>query len=234
MSIRLCLSLLLALSGLVTVSVRAQQTSQSISGANPAEASPYTQKRTQGYTSFDNPYAAGGIYDPYRNSQMTSAGAKGNPQSSAYANTGLGGNNSIQLSGQGTGAAGQTAGSSGGSGTGPGGGKRLASKSADSCGGNQSGGGQAAGGGFGGSRPNRHQGMSGATSSASGRGCGGGGTSASGGGTLARGTGHSSGLNDMSAMNRMGNLNSQQGMGSQGGRSASTQQHQLNRQQPSQ
>lgn len=47
--------------------------------------SPYTQSRTHAYTSFDNPYAPGGVYDPYRrtrprkqpdlNSELPDAGA---------------------------------------------------------------------------------------------------------------------------------------------------------------
>jgi hypothetical protein len=33
---------------------------------DPSSVSPYTQSRSQAYTSFDNPYAQGKIYDPYR------------------------------------------------------------------------------------------------------------------------------------------------------------------------
>lgn len=51
---------LLAALSLPALDSQAQQTS--------ATTSPYTQSRTQGYTSFDNPYAPGGIYDPYRGS----------------------------------------------------------------------------------------------------------------------------------------------------------------------
>jgi hypothetical protein len=243
--IRLCLSSMLALSGLFAAGAGAQQTSQSVGGVDPAVVSPYTQKRAQGYTSFDNPYAAGGIYDPYRGSQITSSGAKGSPHSSVYANTGLGSANSIQLSGQGSGMPGQGSttsttvgsGSAGSSGASQAGSRRLASKSVDSCGGNnQSGGSQPAGSsGFSGARSSGHQGMSGASSSNSSNSSRGScsGTSRSAGAALAAGQRRSSGLNDMSAMNRMGGLNSQQGIGSQG-RTASMQQHQLNRPQPMQ
>jgi len=67
---RLRLFLTTILIGLVTVSAHAQQAGAS----SPAVASPHTQQRSKAYTSFDNPYAPGGIYDPYRGSHTQSGG----------------------------------------------------------------------------------------------------------------------------------------------------------------
>ena len=69
MTIRLSLLLTLALSGLLAPVADAQQTSQG--STNAAATSPYTQKQPQAYTSMDNPYAPGGIYDPYRSSKLS-------------------------------------------------------------------------------------------------------------------------------------------------------------------
>ena len=40
-------------------------------------ASPYLQSRTRAYTSFDNPYAPGGAYDPYRSVRAHSSRSSG-------------------------------------------------------------------------------------------------------------------------------------------------------------
>jgi len=85
-NIRLCLVLTFALSGLAWATVNAQQPSQgagSMGGtASPYGTSPYAQQHSQGYTSFDNPYAPGGIYDPYRNSTLNSAKKRGTQKKS--------------------------------------------------------------------------------------------------------------------------------------------------------
>ena len=70
MTTRLPLLLTISLISLVAVPVSAQQTSTGIGGgASSAAASPYIQQRSKANTSFDNPYAPGGIYDPYRTSR---------------------------------------------------------------------------------------------------------------------------------------------------------------------
>jgi len=51
---------------LVACGAGAQQASISSGSTSAATVNPYVQKRSQAYTSFDNPYAPGGIYDPYR------------------------------------------------------------------------------------------------------------------------------------------------------------------------
>lgn len=67
MKIRLSLVLVLALSGLARPAM----------AADAAAASPYLQQRNQAYTSFDNPYSPGAIYNPYGSSPK----AKGSMQS---------------------------------------------------------------------------------------------------------------------------------------------------------
>lgn len=67
--------MMLALTGLAAVPAHAQQAGSGLSGAsNPGAASPYIQQRSKANTSFDNPYAPGGIYDPYRASGMLPGG----------------------------------------------------------------------------------------------------------------------------------------------------------------
>ncbi|WP_157572281.1 hypothetical protein [Nevskia soli] len=78
MNTRLSATLTLVLSSLVAAAANAQG-----GGAIPGAASPYTQQRSQAYTSFDNPYAPGGIYDPYRGSKSLSSSQIGGPQSTA-------------------------------------------------------------------------------------------------------------------------------------------------------
>jgi hypothetical protein len=60
--------LLLTFAG-VMAAANAHAQSSADDQLNPAAASPYKQQRSTAYTSFDNPYAPGGIYDPYRDSR---------------------------------------------------------------------------------------------------------------------------------------------------------------------
>lgn len=70
MTTRLRLLVMIALTGLVALPAHAQQGATGLSGTGSlGGASPYTQKRPQAYTSFDNPYAPGGLYDPYKGSR---------------------------------------------------------------------------------------------------------------------------------------------------------------------
>lgn len=81
MKIRLSLMLLLTLPGLAQPAV----------AADAAAASPYQQQRNQAYTSFDNPYAPGAIYNPYghRKSGIQSATTGGSASLSAQSHRGI-------------------------------------------------------------------------------------------------------------------------------------------------
>lgn len=68
MHTRPCL-ILLTLAAACLPAVSAAQQSATGSGAGAAAASPYAQQRSPAYTSFDNPYAPGGLYDPYRSNR---------------------------------------------------------------------------------------------------------------------------------------------------------------------
>jgi hypothetical protein len=69
------LLLVTILAALFAAPIYAQQTG--VAGAtNSASVSPYIQRRSQAYTSFDNPYAPGALYDPYRSSRMLSGSKK--------------------------------------------------------------------------------------------------------------------------------------------------------------
>ncbi len=80
MNTRLSVMLMFVLSGLVASAANAQAGG---AGASSGAASPYTQQRSQAYTSFDNPYAPGGIYDPYRGNKSLSSSPGGGLQSRA-------------------------------------------------------------------------------------------------------------------------------------------------------
>jgi hypothetical protein len=73
----LWLSLLLSL----TAATAAAQQSSAGTAATPISPNPYIQQRTQGTTSFDNPYAPGGIYDPYHGHNPSAP--KGKPRTAA-------------------------------------------------------------------------------------------------------------------------------------------------------
>jgi hypothetical protein len=146
MNTRLSVMLTFVLSGLVTSAANAQAGGV---GANPGAASPYKQQRSQAYTSFDNPYAPGGIYDPYRSSYSSnklSSSHGGNLQSNVTAafkaaESKKNRMNSTQMTNPGNGLGG---GGSGGGLNGNGGGRSAGSMA--KCGSNRLGGNSAAGG----------------------------------------------------------------------------------------
>lgn len=80
MKIRQSVVLAFALSGVVAWTAEAQ-ISTGAYGTNSAAVSSSATQQPKGYTSYDNPYATGGAYDPYRNGPATGTGiAKGGLQ----------------------------------------------------------------------------------------------------------------------------------------------------------
>jgi len=68
---------------LAVSSAAAQQSSGSNAAPSAAKINPYLEQRSPAYTSFDNPYAPGGIYDPNRGQRPGSSSGLGKKRLSA-------------------------------------------------------------------------------------------------------------------------------------------------------
>ena len=186
---------MLALTGPVAVPSHAQQAGTGLAGSsNPSAASPYIQQRSQANTSFDNPYAPGGIYDPYRSSRMLPGGQNLGLQSKSKS-AGLGGSSGSGLSSR----------SSLNSGSDDSSNAKARSGGAGQCGGKSFGSGSLASSGSGMNRPG---GASLYSSSSRCRGLAGYGSSRSGAASSMSGMGRSSGSMSSSSLSGRQGMNS--------------------------